>query len=87
MHRGQVVSIVGVALLIALGIAARVTVRTPNSFTRKRFLTWAPLAVLVLAYVVFDAMTTEHHWITTIALLLVLCTSTYDLVVTRRNSP
>lgn len=51
-----------VALIIAVGVRARVTVRTPHSATRKSFIIWVPLAVLVLAYVVLDAFSTDHHW-------------------------
>lgn len=87
MQTGQIAIIGGVALLIALGVAARVTVVTSNSVTRKRFLLWAPLAALVLVYVVVDALNTQHHWFGSIAMLLLLCASTYDLIDTRRNSP
>jgi hypothetical protein len=87
MQSGQIAIIGVVVLLIALGVAARLTVRTSNSSTRRRFLTWAPLAVLALVYVVWDAVNMQHHWFGTFAMLLLLCTSTYDLIATRRNNP
>ena len=87
MQTGQIAIIGGVVLLTALGVAARVTVVTANSFTRKRFFTWAPLAVLVLVYVVVDFVNDQHRWFCTFAMLLLLCVSTYDLIATRRNNP
>ncbi|GAA2401282.1 hypothetical protein [Mycolicibacterium llatzerense] len=75
-----IVMIGGVVLLIALGIRARLAVRTPSSSTRKRFVIWVPLAALVLVYVVADAVTAAHHWFGAASMLLLLCVSTYDLI-------
>ncbi len=91
MLAGQILIIIGVVLLIALGIRARLTVRTPNSYTRKQFLIWAPLAALVLVYVVADAMAAHHNWLGVCSMLFMLAASTYNLTsnlkTARRRNP
>lgn len=81
---GQIVIIVSVVLLMALGIRARFAVRTPNSYIRKQFLIWAPVAVLVLVYVVADAMSAHHNWFGSGAMVFMFAASTYSLIANLR---
>lgn len=77
---GQIVIIVSVVLLMVVGVRARLTVRTPNSYIRKQFLIWVPVAVLVLVYVVADAMSAHHNWLGSGAMVFMLAASTYSLM-------
>lgn len=59
------------------------SVKNPD---RVRVTSWAILAVCVTVYVVADAMSDHHSWFGLGAMVFLLCVSTYDLAIWRRNN-
>jgi hypothetical protein len=78
--------VVVVALIIVAGVLLGVAGGTSKGRMLPRFIMWAALAVGVLVYVVAEAMSNRHHWFGLGAMVFLLCTSTYDLVIWRRGN-